>query len=267
MYQVVHDPIPHTYHLDGVLVPSVTRITDAIPGKNEWLPAWACKEMGLYLESAWEVGSAYTQTQRDLIIKEAKRAHKTAKEAAAGFGTQAHAILEAYVKTGIMPPCTSPAVPKEVQRPVELFLEWEKQNSVEWIHSELVVGSKRYMFGGKLDVIPRINGRVVLTDFKTSKRIYAENYYQLAGYQIAYEEMEMSPPIEDRMILWIPKTGKKFEARIVPTPLEEDKRVFLAARHMYGALAKSQRTILRLEAAAAQERADGDQFAAMRPAA
>ena len=98
------------------------------------------------------------------------------------------------------------------------------------------------MFGGKFDAVARVNGRVTLIDFKTSSGIYPEYSYQLAGYQIAYEEMGKIPAIEDRMILWLPKTGNDFEPHIVKTPLAQDKQVFLAALEMYKALENSKRT-------------------------
>ena len=59
--------------------------------------------------------------------------------------------------------------------------------------------------------------------------------------------MGKTPKIEQRMILWVPKTGDKFEAKIVPTPYEADKMVFLAALELYRRLAESKRMLKELK--------------------
>lgn len=171
------------------------------------------------------------------IVDEARTAYRRKSNKAANFGSKAHDWCEKFIKFGMKE--RPPEEPKEVANSVELFMRWFAKNEIEWLHSEVVVGSSEHIYGGKFDAVARVNGRVTLIDFKTSKSIYEVEYgTQLAGYQIAYEEMGMLPVIEDRMILWIPKSGNEFKDHIIKTPYEDCKNLFLSALRFYHALRK-----------------------------
>jgi hypothetical protein len=113
---------------------------------------------------------------------------------------------------------------------VEAFLNWEKENKVDWLFSEVVVGSKEHEFGGKIDAVAILNGRPTLIDFKTSNQISADYALQTMAYKIALKEMGFD--CEQRMILRIPKTGGAFESLIIRTPDDLDARTFLALRQV-----------------------------------
>ena len=66
---------------------------------------------------------------------------------------------------------------------------WMKAGLV-YVGSEIVVGSRKYGFGGRLDILARDKkGRLILADFKTSKWIAPSMFSQVAAYKLAYEEM------------------------------------------------------------------------------
>jgi hypothetical protein len=224
-FEIVFNEPAHTYQLEGILVPGTTTVTGMCP--KPWLAAWAAKEV---VAAIIENCNGHLTPELKKIVLDAKNAWRMKRDKAADSGTMAHAHIENYIKTKTPPFLYEN---KEVQNSVELFFTWLGANQIEWLESEIVVGSKIHMYAGKFDAVAKVNGKVTLIDFKTSSGIYDEHGIQLAGYQMAYEELGKSPAIEQRMILWLPKKGGKFEARIIETPLAEDKQCFLNLLGVY----------------------------------
>jgi hypothetical protein len=68
------------------------------------------------------------------------------------------------------------------------FEFWCKGTQLEIIDCEVPVISEAHRYGGTLDFIGRLNGKLVLGDFKTSNGVWPEYLCQLAAYAKAYEE-------------------------------------------------------------------------------
>ncbi len=62
------------------------------------------------------------------------------------------------------------------------FYSWVKENKVEPIDIEIPLISKRFGYGGTIDLYCKLNGIATLVDFKTSKAIYEEMFIQVAAY-------------------------------------------------------------------------------------
>ncbi len=218
----------HRYILNGEWVPGVSSVSGMLP--KDWLAPWAAKMVVETLKELWKEGVAYTQKNIDDMLYLGKVAHTRKKTDAAEKGNNAHDWFEQRIKTGIEPPLPED---EEIQNCIEHFKDWEKRNKVEWIASEVIVGSETYKFAGTLDAIAKINGKLALADFKTSSMIGIDYYLQTGGYQIAVEEMGFKG-IEERWILRFPKKkGDHYEVRKVPTSIEQDKIGFLAALNLY----------------------------------
>lgn len=72
---------------------------------------------------------------------------------------------------------------------LEAFNEWREQVNLEILATEVPLVSERLRFGGTLDAIFRIKGsRIVLGDWKSGNKVYAEMLAQLGGYAILIEE-------------------------------------------------------------------------------
>lgn len=70
------------------------------------------------------------------------------------------------------------------------FCAFWKESGLAYVASELVVGSRKHKFGGRIDILARDKKkRYVLPDFKTSKWVGPSMFAQVAGYKIAIEEM------------------------------------------------------------------------------
>lgn len=230
----------HVYYINDIMVPGVTSVTGCLP--KPWAMAWVAKETAASFKKEvtelMELGKGFMVYELDDIEKCAKGAYKRKSDSAATKGTDAHSFFEQYVKASIegksKDSIVMPTDP-ETRNSCELFLRWEMQSDIKWLESEVIVGHEGLGYGGKFDAIASVSGVPTLIDFKTSSGIYPEQYVQLAGYQMALQAMrgQSNINIGQRMILWVPKKGTKFEARIVPSPLSEDEVCFVSALNIY----------------------------------
>ena len=76
----------------------------------------------------------------------------------------------------------------ECQPYVEAWRVWRAANKVEFSYIEQVVGSERYQYGGTLDFLATVGGRLVVGDYKAT--ITPATEWQLAAYALALEECE-----------------------------------------------------------------------------
>lgn len=227
----------HTYTLNagvnvGKLVPGVTTITGPVGFPSEVASAWAAKECIAFLDA--KIGARKSVSTKVLRkwLPEAKGAYKRKSTQAADFGTQAHDALEKWVNLAIAGQQQLIELPEaeEAKQAVYAFFEWEQQHKPEWLASELVVGSLVHEFGGKLDALAVLDGKLTLVDFKTSNSYSKSFAVQTAGYALALKEMGLE--IEERLILRIDKTGKGFEEHKITSPLDLDTQTFIALRQI-----------------------------------
>lgn len=230
---VAYDDASHTYTLikNGKLVPGVTSIIDNL--NKPFLMPWAAKETAEAVKKARkELLAAETAEAFGLIVDDCKGAYRRKSKDALVSGSMAHDRCEQHIKAGmgLEAPIEGILEDSKAQASFEAFLSWEKGNRVEWLASEIVVGSEVHEYGGKFDALAIVNGLPTLIDFKTSSQISKDYFIQLAGYEIALDEMGLK--VWQRLVLRIPKDGKDFEALVVPTPLDLDRETFLALRQI-----------------------------------
>lgn len=104
-----------------------------------------------------------------------------------------------------------------------LFLKWLKGHTVEPVLLEIPLVSERFKFGGQPDLYAIIDHKQTLLDVKTSKAIYENNWYQLAGYDILLRE-ERGERSKQYAILRLGQDGS-FEY-VVRKELKKEKRIF-----------------------------------------
>ncbi|UCC95925.1 MAG: hypothetical protein JSW40_04035 [Candidatus Omnitrophota bacterium] len=211
------------FHEDGTPIKnSVSGITGVVD-KSGPLMAWAVNMMGEYLIENWSLKKVKTETAKIQLIFDAKKNYRWAKKEAMDIGTAIHEWIEQYIKG------KKPALPEEerTRNGVLAFMGWVKEHKVKFLESEKIVYSRRYDYPGILDAIADIEKKRYVIDFKSSRGIYNEMRYQLAAYQLAYEE-EMGKCIDGRIIVKLGKEDGDFEAREIDG-YQQDKRAFLAA--------------------------------------
>ena len=160
---------------DGTRVPGTTTVISH------------CKESGGLIHWAWQQGI-------DGIDYRQPRA------AAADAGPLGHRMFELHLD-GIVDPIDSAVAELEVED--EEVVEnaktafgsaarWWKMMRAEVVAQEIHLVSEKWKFGGTPDAILRVDGKLALADWKTSKRIYHDTILQLAAYRhlIEYHQGE-----------------------------------------------------------------------------
>lgn len=194
------------YEKDGIQYPSVTTILGLL-GKgdalNYWAAGCACDYIRDNLETIKNPSGPHAV---DEVFKTAKSAFKTASKTAIDIGSHVHDAIEQYIKSG---KDLSGTLPDEVANSFLAFLEWEKTMNAEWLNSEITLISQKHGYAGTADAVVKLNGRIYLIDFKTSKAIYDEYAIQVAAYAEALEEMYPGKTVDGVGILRIDKiTGE-----------------------------------------------------------
>ena len=123
--------------------------------------------------------------------------YRQTRDAAAGAGTLAHAMVEADIR-GAARPDTS-QYPEDMvakaQSSYSAYLEWKSQTKMQPVETELALISRKYLFGGTIDAV-QVDGKVALLDWKTSNSIYQDHLIQVGGgYALLWEENFPDMPI------------------------------------------------------------------------
>jgi hypothetical protein len=111
------------------------------------------------------------------------------------------------------------------------YLDWRKRHDVQPIHTEQGFVSERYQYGGTIDCYCLLDGRPTLVDFKTSKDIYDEHWYQVAAYRQLLEEASYS--VDEVRILQIGRANEGDFQERHRTDTSVELRIFLAALEIY----------------------------------
>lgn len=218
----------HTYIIreTGKRPLSVTACTGIID-KSRPLIFWA---VGLAKEHL--IGQLQSGKEIDEeIIEEACKQHQIFKKKAADIGSQVHEFAENWIKTKIKER-KELELPKDkkVLNGVIAFLKWVEENKIKFISSEQIVYSKKYDYVGIMDckfTIGKEEHKIVhCGDFKTSKAIYNEYRYQVAGYQGADEE-ESGEVYGTKWLMRFGKDDGEFEAHEFGDH-DKDYKAFLA---------------------------------------
>ena len=216
-FDVRYDPVDHKYWLnrsdqlgedeDLVQIPSGTRIIDSCFPKH--LTDWAAKAAAdAYLDN-WN-SNLEVHDKYELMVN----AHKKLGEEAANIGSAVHRWLRLYIDEAQPEEFTSP---EGGEKCIEAFLEWEKTRQIKWQDSERLVffAPRSLRYAGTADALAEIDGKKIVVDFKTSKKIYKSYYLQVAAYAAALNE-ELGLIGEDRyegMILRLDKETGKFQEK------------------------------------------------------
>ena len=196
---------------NGTVVPSVTTLIDSCLGFNKRvLIAWARRK-------------ALEGLDPDAILKE------TGDE-----GTCSHLLIAAYLEGGTANVGDFSA--NQVKAggwALQSFKSWHASNPFEVVKLEYPVVSESLKYGGCIDIIGKVDGKLALVDIKTSKGIWPEMIVQIAAYGAAYESQE-GEKIENYHLLQLSKSGISFQHfKISPEKIETAFAVFKHCRELY----------------------------------
>jgi len=152
-------------------------------------------------------------------VAEAKQASNRKRNDGAASGSKVHALIEAYLKGEEV---TEIFDDEGVTNAFAAFVKWYGDTKPKVLGVEQVVYSQMYKYAGCCDALLEIDGKVYLTDWKTTsaskkapKGIYPEMFIQLGGYAGAMIEEAMwgkgigkLPKIDGLMVVSVKKDGK-----------------------------------------------------------
>lgn len=213
---------------------SVTRVSGMID-KSAFLVPWAVKLVYSHILQQLEARHGYITAEEVMIwIDEAKKKPDEAREGAASIGKEVHQWAHDFAKSCIELGEILPIPENEkVQGGIQAFLDWYNSHHVVFKEMEKLVyyrkGKMEYV--GLVDAIAEVDGVLTLIDYKTSKGIYSDQFYQLAAYREAYNLFH--EPVKKTVILNFDKeSGALIEKEI---PLAESKKDFAAFCGLYKA--------------------------------
>jgi len=102
------------------------------------------------------------------------------------------------------------------------YLNWEKEHKIKPILLEKPLISETYQFGGTIDNYCKLDGVLTLVDYKTSKGIYEEMFYQVAAYKQLLVENNFN--VQDVRILRI---GRNEDEGF------EDRKMINVSKHFF----------------------------------
>jgi hypothetical protein len=226
-------PGNHRYSLAGdrEWLVSVTAATGMID-KSRVLIGWAtglAKDYLLELLQGDYQGLGFDEWRQHIIA--ATTLHTVRKDEAASIGSQVHAFAEAYalfkLGAGEMPTIPDDA-PEPVLNGISAFIDYVNSRRIEFLHAERLLYSRVHGFVGMTDSIARIDGKLYVVDYKTSKGIYSEMWYQIAAYALAWNEEHPEEPVEGGLILHFDKeTGNLNEKEFSIEDLQIHGETFL----------------------------------------
>lgn len=174
----------HSYYVNGKRVKSVTGIVNML--ENPALSFWKLNCAKEYINDLLKKNIDINYSHVDEAIKY----HEKIADEAKTIGTAVHDYCEAFA-IAHMNGSELPSIPNvddKIINGINAFLEWVGEHNIEFLKVENIIYSKKYNYVGKFDLLCKIDGKLTLVDYKTSKGIYENQDWQLTGYDVAYKE-------------------------------------------------------------------------------
>lgn len=193
------------------------------PGLISWMKGQA-------LEYLWNniVNRNVDLETKTELFQAAKAADRATSQEAADVGTILHSYAELHSigkvneATALLEQVKGVEKYPAIMKCVGKYLEWDGKRKGTLVEAESLVASPSFRFCGKIDRLDRVNGKLVLRDYKTSKAIFTEHKIQLAMYRLALREWK-GLQVDAIEILRFGKTDGEFETELI-----EDTKTLVA---------------------------------------
>jgi hypothetical protein len=231
------------YKLNGDPVVGVTTFIKAGWPTPEPLINW---KIGKAAEFAWDTAVAPSiDINRSEAIKLAKTAWKKDTAEAAGIGSIVHdyAHLSSLGRNDEAIEALSDHVGTPewyaIQNAVYKVDQFLEQTKDEIVLLETMVASPLHRFAGRFDRLVKRDGKIIITDYKTSKGFYFEQFIQDGAYALALQEW-LGIHVQGFEVVRFGKEGGDFEQLLITDfdELNEFKRAALGCLDNYRFLGK-----------------------------
>jgi len=230
-------PKSHRYKLGDLYLIGTTTVLGC--RRKEFLQWWTVKEMYKFLGEQWNIEKTYTAKEKEELLLLGKKAWTVKKDKALDSGSIAHILVQKSIIAKVrgldnfwffqyLPEQTR----IEVSNSYQAWLDWEKTHKIEYLVTELVMGSEVHYVGGTVDVVAIVDGQLELIDWKTSSQLSDDVVLQLASYKMMLIEGGVDNGIRRRAVRF-DKSGKGFEDYLVESNYEKDLECFLALLRVY----------------------------------
>lgn len=229
----------HEYLIDGKRATGVTTIIGVLakPALIGWAAKMACEHIKARVGELTDDAVAVNLTVLSEWLEEARTAHTKKKEAAGTHGTDAHALVEVYVKDCLANWNGSPHLDVQEQNAaINPFIVWSVANVDHFLYSERKMFNKELFIAGTADfAYMGKDGKRYVGDFKTSSGIYGIDYWlQVAAYKML-AEAEGDTPYDGMTVVRMGKDGS-FQVQQL-YEYETYKEAFLCCLTLYRAQA------------------------------
>jgi hypothetical protein len=163
-----------------IKVPGVTSVVGMLP--KDFLTYWAAKESAEAAVTNWDIVSKLVQRDPAGAVDYLKGAHRRKSKAASDLGSAAHDMFERQARGDYINPRH---VHVDIKPHVRWFDEFLQTIQPEFLHLEETVWSDAHQYAGSFDAIARVDGEIVVLDWKTSKAVYDSVALQLSAYRYA----------------------------------------------------------------------------------
>lgn len=206
---------------DGGYVPSVTSIL-SILNKGDGFGYWQIKCAFQVVQGLLDQGKIKDSTDLQAHAKAVYNAWRKEGGAAAKSGTKIHDSIEAFLRSGTQFPKPKNLEEENAMKAAfKFFLDY----TVEPLEIEVkVIGPN---FGGRADLLCRIDGVTWLLDWKTSKKMYDTYRLQLAAYRSVFPDVE-----KHGAVLFSKETGE-YELVDCTDTYERDLELFQLIARFY----------------------------------
>lgn len=201
---------------DKLYQPGVTTII-GMKDKSGALVSWATEQFAERMKALVNTAETWEADTLCAVIDVAKDTWRKKRDEAASIGSIAHRALEATL-LGHKPKLplkiddiVSPNVTQDMMdmanNSIEAGLQFIREHKIEVIEAEAPRWSPRHGYIGTGDLIARIDGRLAVLDWKTSKRLYPTVRMQLSAYGHAWMEEHPEQRVELRVPVNIGRDG------------------------------------------------------------
>lgn len=223
----------HSYFRDDKRMTGVTTVIGVLA--KPALIGWASKMAVTWIKENCQKDDMMRYLVNEADLDFARNAHTKKKETAGEHGTDAHALVEAFIKdvlAGVKTDRDYSAIQK--------FIDWANENVDHFLFSERVMYDNERMIAGTADfAYVGKDGKRYMGDFKTSSGVYGIDYWlQVAGYRLL-AEAEGDVPYDGSAVVRMGKKGD-FEA-LYRYDYDTDKEAFLCCLSLYRAQATFKR--------------------------
>lgn len=196
------------YDIDNQIYPRVTSIINVIskPGLRYWYGKLGTEEAQRYMQDRSTFGSAMHDMIENLAMIDSR--------------DKANRFISR---------CSN----EEMEECLRAFMDWRKYRTLGERQVETVVYSSEYDYAGTFDFLGRVDGDLLLADWKSSKQIYPSYFLQLSAYANAVREMVDVFP--DKAGVLCLRGDRTYEYKWMESDtLKAFFHIFLSAKRIYG---------------------------------